>query len=162
MIYIFQKQVNTDKLNKELQILAGYSHLETEGGELRCYFSAELDQSTLNQLNLLVTNHNPVDMVAYIQSVLRDAMNFGNQLIAEFAAENVLMGITQDGMTGVVRKNMSEVISALSTGSLYDAIQEAKVIPADKKDNKYITNARLTIFVNKIEAYLQIPLTTVT
>lgn len=93
-----------------------------------------------------------------IQKVIADAINFGNQLISEFAAQNVLMGITQEGMTGTVRKNMSEVVNALSTGSLYDAIAEAKAIPSDKKDSKYITDARLLEFVNKIEAYLNIPL----
>jgi hypothetical protein len=92
---------------------------------------------------------------------IEDAMNFGSKIMVEFTTENIIMGITQDGKTSSVRKTLSEVIICLSTGSLYDAIAEIKAIPADKKDIKYLTNERLTIFVNKIEDYLQIPRTTV-
>lgn len=95
-----------------------------------------------------------------VKIVIQNAMNFGNGLIMEFAAENVAMGITQDGMTGVVRRNCSQVIDCLLTGSLYDAIIELRAIPEDKKDAKYLTNARLLIFINKIETYLGIPLST--
>lgn len=93
-----------------------------------------------------------------IQKIISDAISFGTQLISEFAAQNVIIGITQDNMTGVVRKNMREVIDALSTGSLYDAIYEARLISSDKKDLKYITDTRLLQFINKIETYLNIPL----
>lgn len=96
--------------------------------------------------------------VQIVSKIIEDAIVFGNSLIVEFAAENVIMGITQDGMTGTVRKRMEQVILALSTGSLYDAISEAKAIPEQDKDTKYITNARLLQFVNKLETYLQIPL----
>jgi hypothetical protein len=92
------------------------------------------------------------------EAAIQNAMNYGQQVMKEFAGENVLLGITQDGMTGTVRKNMSEVILALTTGSLYDAIDEARAIPEIQKDVKYITNARLLAFINKIESYLGVPL----
>lgn len=93
-----------------------------------------------------------------IARALDNAIAFGNEIMKEFTRENIKMGITADGMTGTVRKNMSEVILALTTGSLYDAITEAKAIPAEDKDVKYITDVRLLSFVNKIEAYLGAPL----
>lgn len=92
------------------------------------------------------------------QLVVSNAISFGNKLVVEFASENILMGITQDGMTKIVRQNMTEVISALQTGSLYDAINEARNIPIERKDAKYITNERLLQFINKIESYLNKPL----
>lgn len=92
---------------------------------------------------------------------IEDAMAFANTLMVEFTTENIVMGITADGMTGHVRKTLAEVIVCLLTGSLYDAILEVKAIPADKKDTKYLTNVRLTTFINKIEDYLLIPRTTV-
>lgn len=98
--------------------------------------------------------------IDYVKTVIANSITFGQSIIAEFAAENVMMGITQEDMTGPVRKNMAEIISALSTGSLYDAIVEAKNLPEDKKDSKYVTDARLLQFVNKIETYLNIPLST--
>lgn len=92
---------------------------------------------------------------------IEDAMNFGSKIMVQFTTQNILMGITQDGMTSTVRKALSEVIICLNTGSLYDAISEVKALPASKKDAKYLTNARLTTFINQIEDYLQIPHTTV-
>lgn len=96
---------------------------------------------------------------AQLDAVLDEAIAFGMALQKEFTKQNMVLGITQDNMTGTVRKAMIEVLSALQTGSLYDAITEAKAIPAEAKDPKYITNARLLAFVNRIEEYLQIPLT---
>lgn len=92
---------------------------------------------------------------------IEDAMNFGNKLMVKFTTQNILMGITQDGKTSAVRKALSEVIICLNTGSLYDAIAEVKALPSDKKDAKYLTNVRLTTFINEIEDYLQIPHTAV-
>lgn len=100
------------------------------------------------------------DQAIYIEDKYLEAKAFGESIMKEFATENIVMGITQDGMTSVVRKAMTEVILALTTASLYDAIAEAKAIPADKKDAKYITDARLLQFINKIETYLQLPLST--
>jgi hypothetical protein len=98
------------------------------------------------------------EQAAQLDRVLTNAINFGMQIMKDFTKENMVLGITQDGMTGTVRKAMIEVISALQTGSLYDAIAEAKAIPQESKDAKYITDARLLSFVNKIEEYLGIEL----
>jgi hypothetical protein len=43
---------------------------------------------------------------------------------------------------------------------LYDAIAQAKAIPAENKDSVFITDARLIKFINKVEEYLGIPLST--
>lgn len=105
-----------------------------------------------------VADKSAAAQAAYLDRALSNAIAFGAQLMKDFTKENMAMGITQDNMTGTVRKNMIEVISALQTGSLYDAITEVKAIPAEAKDPKYITNARLLTFVNRIEEYLGIPL----
>ena len=60
-----------------------------------------------------------------------------------------------------VRKAMTEVLLALQTGSLYDAIAEAKAIPVESKDETFLSDARLLLFINKIETYLEVPLSTV-
>jgi len=91
---------------------------------------------------------------AKVSQVVKAAIDFGNQLMVEFATENVVMGITQDGMTKAVRQAMSEVTSALQTGSLHDAVDEIDSIPAEAKDGKYITDARLAEYKQKIQDYL--------
>lgn len=91
---------------------------------------------------------------AQVEKIVRAAIAFGNELIVEFSTENIMLGITQDGMTKQVRQNMSEVISALITGSLYDAIDEVDAIPESAKDGKYITDERLQQYKAKIQEYL--------
>lgn len=95
----------------------------------------------------------------YIENVVNNAKDFGSNLVTKFSVENILLGITQDQKTNHVRKTMSEVLLALSTGSLHDAIAELKAIPNSKKDSKYLTNARILKAINEIETYLNLPLT---
>lgn len=91
-------------------------------------------------------------------TILSPAMQFGQNLIKEFASENIALGITQAGMTGAVRAVTADITSALNTGSLYDAIQAARSIPEESKDLTFVTDSRLLIFINKIETYLGMPL----
>lgn len=95
---------------------------------------------------------------ADVRSAISRAMAFGNTLITEFAADNVMLGITVDGMTGAVLDKMASVAAAATTGSLYEAIARIKAIPEEDKDAKYITDARLLELCNKVETYLNIPL----
>lgn len=93
-------------------------------------------------------------ILAEKKAILVAARAFGDQLITDFGAENMVMGITQDGMTNHVRKVMSEITNALITGSLKDAIDEIDEIAEEDKDEKYITDARLQQFKTKILNFL--------
>lgn len=53
---------------------------------------------------------------------------------------------------------MASVISALQSGSLYDAITEVRAIPAESKDDIFITNSRMLDVIHRIETYLGLPL----
>lgn len=88
------------------------------------------------------------------------ALAKGQALIQEFITENLTLGITQAGKTKQVRQAMAEVTSCLMTGSLYDAIDELRLIPAEAKDDTFITDVRILNYINKIEEYLGIPLST--
>jgi len=90
--------------------------------------------------------------ILYTEALVERAMAFGQKIIKEFAAENIRLGITQDGKTAEVRVKMANVLSALSTGSLYDAIDQANEI--EDFDAKYVTEARIQSFIAKIQTYL--------
>ena len=92
-----------------------------------------------------------------IQEVIENAITYGNRLLVEFAAENVLLGITQAGKTSEVMNKLTSVSDAVSTGSLYEAVSRIKAIPLSDYDSTFITMARLVLFANKIESYLGIP-----
>lgn len=94
--------------------------------------------------------------IEQIEEVVKSAISFGNRILVEFTAENIQLGITQLEMTKRVREAMADVILALQTGSLYDAIDEVREIPDSKKDGKFISNKRLLKYVNKIEEFLNI------
>lgn len=94
------------------------------------------------------------DMVAITEGLVKNAIDFGWQVLVQFAAENVRMGVTQAGKTKHIRETLQSVILCLLSGSLYDAIAEAKAVPDEAKDPVFLTNARLLAFVNKIEAHL--------
>lgn len=95
--------------------------------------------------------------VTATEALVGKAMDKGAELIKKFAAENIRLGITQAGKTKVVRQAMAEATAALSTGSLYDAMDEMRAIPEDKKDATFITDERLLAAINEIEAYLGLP-----
>jgi hypothetical protein len=83
---------------------------------------------------------------------------FSADLLAQFNAENIMLGITQDGKTEQVLDAMAGVLVALQSGSPTVAISRAKAIPSSSYDSKYVTAARLLQYVNRIEAFLGLPL----
>jgi len=95
---------------------------------------------------------------AIASAQLDAAIALGAGMIRKFTLENMALGITQAGKTGEVRKAMAEVISALSTGSLYDAMDEMRAVPAEAKDATFITDARLLAAIHQIETFLSLPL----
>lgn len=101
-----------------------------------------------------------VDLVPHTERLISEAKAFADKVLVEFAAENVRLGITQAGMTGTVLTKMDPVLKAMLTGSLYEGIARVKAIPSSDFDATFITGARLRTFVNKIEAYLGITLST--
>jgi hypothetical protein len=117
--------------------------------------SQELYSGALTQLDAIVPQDRPVQET--VEDTIREAITFGQDLIIRFAAENVLLGITQAGMTTTVRNVTADAVSALSTGSLYDAIAAVRNIPAEDKDAVFVTDTRMLAFINSIETYLGLP-----
>lgn len=149
----------TSDINHNISLEEGNSlmYIGAIGNIITLNFISEPDEAQKTQISSIVTSHsNNTAIIGIIQNAIR----FGQSIIIEFAAENVAMGITQDGMTKTVRENTVEIVNALLTGSLYDAATAIKTLDASKKDPKYITDARLLKFLNKIESYLGIPLST--
>lgn len=110
-----------------------------------------------------------VDVIAVYESVktqlaveqsLQAAMNFGSQCLREFSAQNVLLGITQSGMTGTVLTILTGVMQALLAGSLYEAMARVRAVSPADYDGTYLNATRCLAFINKIEAYLGLTLST--
>jgi hypothetical protein len=83
--------------------------------------------------------------------------SFGEGLVANFAVENAVMGITAEQSDAVLTK-LAGVLAALSNGYLETAIRRAKAVPGGDYDGQFITAARLLSYVNAIETKLGISL----
>lgn len=102
---------------------------------------------------------NQYELRESVQNIISKAMDFGKQVMVEFSAENVLMGITQQNKTKQVITFLNDVKNAMDTGSLYIAIDEIDKIVnlgIPEELSPFITEERLMIFKQKIQSYLEI------
>jgi hypothetical protein len=120
--------------------------------------TVELYGEAIAALDSVVPASSPI--IDHVKRSIREAMEFGSGMIVEFAAENVLLGITVESKTGEVLDKLSGVMLAVTSGSLYDAIAKIRAIPSESYDSKYITAARMLAFINKVEDYLGVPRST--
>lgn len=90
-----------------------------------------------------------------IKNKILAAMDFGKNLIAEYAASNILSKFKIEQIQYIVQQTMAVQI-ALNTGSLYVALDELSKIPID---DLIITIDHITEFRHKIQDYLGIPRT---
>lgn len=148
--YYFEKYEIDDSLQEQFSSL-GYIVLSVEN------FNSAMSAIDLTSYNAAIAPTS-AEIVA---KIVENAANFGISISDEFKTENVMMGITQSGKTGVITKYLHWVEHFVEAGSLYEAIKEIDVkltegVPADYAP--FITADRLTTFKNKIKTYLGIPL----
>ena len=118
----------------------------------------EIYSGALAQLDAIVPAAQPTQEI--VETSIRDAINFGQNVIIKFAAENVVLGVITANMTQTLRNNTLQVLNALQIGALYDAIAEIRAIPEGNRDDTFLTDARMLQVINDIETYLGIPLST--
>lgn len=129
--------------------------LEVVGTEWFILASEELSPTELGILDNVVIP--AVNMQKNVVKIIKAAIEFGGETMAEFAAENVLMGITQAGKTKSVTDYCTDIIKYISTGSLYEVMNEIdslieQGIPGDLAP--FITEERLLSFRQKVVDYL--------
>ena len=106
-----------------------------------------------------------LDSIDTYMTIVQAAMTFGQSLMVQFSAQNIISGITQAGQTGAVMSYTANLIPCLTTGSLYEAITVINGMIADTSTTKtalapFVTNDLLYSYMNQIQGYLGIPLTT--
>lgn len=104
----------------------------------------------------LVTAH-PGDTLKYLRAIVKNARAFFSEILNQYAAENIAMGITQAGKTKDVSDYLADVMRYGESGSLYEVISEvdalkAATVPADLAP--FVTDARLDEVRAKIVEYL--------
>lgn len=97
----------------------------------------------------------PITPADNISNIILAARAFGVTLMAQFAAENVLMGLTEDQMDQCLTL-LTPVLVAFNAGSLKIAIKRMNTIVPD---GIILTPARIQKYRNMIEDFLGIPRT---
>jgi hypothetical protein len=91
-------------------------------------------------------------------NVIMPARVFGQSLVDDFTTENVMLGITASGKTGLIGDALRDVNFWIDTGSLYEVLKVVGGLKAnlDPAWAPFITYDRLTAFEDKIKLYLKI------
>lgn len=157
--YFFQKEIKPDKLQDEIvqSGLSSISYIETVDINVVVHFNIELNQEEQNLLHEIISNHSAETSEDIVNKKIQDAMEFGQVLIVKFATSNVLMGITQQGLTGSVTDYLHKLSHYTSTGSLYQAISEIERLISlgiPPQFFPFITEERLNQYKLEIVEYL--------
>lgn len=149
--------VNTNALQLEISesaTVTGFSGLTIEGDNLNVLGTS---LPNAEALDAIITAHNAASAGAkdYVKGRILSAMSFGQNLMAEYGAENVLAGKTTAQVQSIMEQT-GKIQTAFLSGSLYVALNEIEsVVP----DGTLITQATLDNFRHKIQDYLGIPRT---
>lgn len=131
---------------------------DNNSSDFNCHFLLSLTVEQIQELENIILTHNGYPPTALsAQNAIKNAINFGNQLIIEFASENVLMGITQAGQTKAVADYLVDVTRYAQTGALYEVINEVDRLSTAGLPPElapFITQTRLDEFKQKILDYL--------
>lgn len=124
---------------------------------LHCQLQAGANPSYCNIINDNGTWKATPKIDAFsIGQILAKNEEYAKGLLAEFAAENKLLGIT-DAQTATLIENHSFLIQAVKMGYFPTAIYMIKNMPSEKKDGTFVTDARLLKIVNKLESFSGLP-----
>lgn len=161
-------KVDVDKINTYLKSIlsSNYDGIVCNETSINLMFLNQYSEDDSTKAvtywnSLTSTSFNPT-LTDIATAKINDAIGFGNEMIVQASVENVLLGITQAGKTKDVSDYLSNMQQYLRAGSLYAAIDEINSLMSQdipSSISPFITLARLTSYKNKIQTYLEIPLT---
>jgi hypothetical protein len=91
-----------------------------------------------------------VEMQAVAQLVIAAQQSFSTLVIA-FAAENIIMGITASGKTGLIADALQDVMYAGTSGSLWEAYSALEQVVITPEMAPFLTQDRLNWMKNQLQ-----------
>jgi len=168
---VYSKTVlNTSKLKRKISAKANasdkFQSFFCDGNTVYLYFDDSLDTLGIEEVDMAMADFdNTLESIDQANIAIESAKNFAIQLIKDFTSENIIMGITQLGMTGYVMDTLEPVEKCLNSGSLYEALNRAALIVYPNPDPEidgyksyFINEERMRVFTNNIRAYLGLAL----
>jgi len=160
----FTKTINflgvfSDQLKEDVSVGPIYDKCRLLGNQLTIILtqepSAQQDTDLTSFINGFVDAPTLEEQMAlYLE---KDVDKFVKEMIYEFAAENIAMGITQAGKTKAVADELRDLNYYMRSYSLYEVMAEIdRLIAAgiDPTLAPFMTDARMTDFKNKIAGFL--------
>jgi len=150
--YSYTKTVNVNKLYRELgdsSIKPLITNLVIIIDQITIETSVVLDVAGQAELDGIIANHTSDDNYYTIQLKIEKAIEFGNELISQYAAQNILAGFTVSDVLQVMTA-LDSVKNALSAGSLYVALDQLALVTP----TTLITQADIDKFRHRIQDYL--------
>ena len=95
-----------------------------------------------------------VSMCTVVDKKVKKAINSVNNVMSEFCAENILMGITQAGKTKLIADTLRDVFYYAQTGSLYEAKNALNAIVITEEMSPFLTENRRQAVIAKIDDLL--------
>jgi hypothetical protein len=177
MIYQYVVFVNCDKLLIEVAKagLPAPLTVTTVGDSISIEYTTDLSLQQEESLTSVINSHEKLTQVESLTEYLDQSIHpFTTKLIRTFAAENIIMGINNEihspDIIGIYSKkyviaNPSFPVSlkdCFDTGSLIVALQVLAHVRANENYTSlspFIAEARIVEIMNKIEDFLQLPIT---
>lgn len=123
-VYNFEKNIDSGKLTREITSAGlSLSYINTSGVNVEIHTTADLETEQLAELTAIVEVHDPVDNLVSMTRRVLECKAFGESVMAEFAAENVLpvesggLGLSSQEMVDLASK-FANVQLLISSGSL--------------------------------------------
>ncbi len=96
------------------------------------------------------------ELKALAAKTVKAAIDYGQGLVVEFAAENILLGITASGKTKLVADYLADAMRYAQSGSLYEVAAELDRLLQEEVPSElapFITTERLLQFKQKVMAF---------
>lgn len=154
------QSVSLSRLHRELKTALGasvFDHVDRVGQEVHIFTKRELIVNEQVRIDEVVAAHQPILVSEIAVQRITAAIEFGNKLVIEFAADNVALGITQAGKTKEVVDYCGNMLRYIQSGSLYEVIHEVdKLIAAGIPSGlaPFVTADKLEAFKQKIVDFL--------
>lgn len=154
------QSVSLSRLHQELKLALGasvFDHVDRVGNEIYIFTKRELIINEQVRIDEVIAAHQPILVSEVAVQRITAAIEFGNRLVIEFAADNVALGITQAGKTKEVVDYCNNMLRYIQSGSLYEVIHEVDaLINAGIPGNlaPFVTQEKLEMFKQKIIDFL--------
>lgn len=153
MVYSYVKTNNPEKLIKEINASAMSSlilKITIQGTYVDVETTSDLDQGQQSSLLAVIQNHNPdiPDVELIVKKKIYQCMDFGRDIIAEFGAQNVAMGMSDAQMT-----QLAEEFSSIQNLLLSGSLRLAK-LQIEANTSVLVSSERKAYFASKIGTFL--------